>query len=127
MSLDFCRSTFASEKLLVSSISPPKGSGKKNLLEEGKEKFVRRRAELFKYEEPPPQSDLYVIERHSTAQPQPSELLSSSRARDLISQQLHVLHVSPDEAMDAEQLRAACEYIKRCFPDLPLVVSILLT
>lgn len=108
-----------SEGFLVASISPP---DKKKKTAENVNRFMKCKRSLFKVEKPPP-STSYKVQRHPNAQPQLTELLSSSRARALINRQLHALHVSPDEAMEESQLRAACEFIKKHYPDLPLVVS----
>lgn len=51
------------------------------------------------------------------------ELLSSARARAFMEKQIHLLHVSPEEAMSSEQLKAACTFIQHNYCDLSLVVS----
>ncbi|EJW76835.1 hypothetical protein WUBG_12257 [Wuchereria bancrofti] len=98
-----------SEEFLKASISP--ANRKKN----------RSKRSLFNANIPLPPTALYELQQHPGAQPQLTELLSSSRARALISRQLHALHVSPDDAMEEKQLRAACDFIKKHYPDLPLV------
>lgn len=114
------RVTQMSEQLLVSSISPP---DPKNKRQKSEIRVLKCRRCLFNL---PPSAgpNLYVIQTQSSTQPQLAELLSSNRAQALISRQLHALQVSPDEAMDADQLKAACGFIKQHYPDLPLVVSI---
>ncbi|VDM36885.1 unnamed protein product [Toxocara canis] len=54
-------------------------------------------------------------------QPELEELLSSGRARAFLMRQLHLLQVSPDEAMPSEQLIPACAFIKSNYPHLALV------
>ncbi|VDD92764.1 unnamed protein product [Enterobius vermicularis] len=49
------------------------------------------------------------------------ELLSSARARAFMEKQIHLLHVSPEEAMSSEQLKAACTFIQHNYCDLSLV------
>lgn len=113
------KATKVSEEFLVASISPASKKRKKarqNGDEDGKYK-----KSIFTVDVPPPSTAFYEVQRHPGAQPQLTGLLSSSRARALISRQLHALHVSPDEAMEQKQLKAACEYIKKHYPDLPLV------
>ncbi|VDN27141.1 unnamed protein product [Gongylonema pulchrum] len=52
---------------------------------------------------------------------QTADILSSSRARMLITREMLALHVAPDEAMDPVQLEIACECIRKRYPDLALV------
>ncbi|EJW76834.1 hypothetical protein WUBG_12256, partial [Wuchereria bancrofti] len=107
-----------SEEFLKASISP--ANRKKKSVKVGDEDKQCRRS-LFNANIPLPPTALYELQQHPGAQPQLTELLSSSRARALISRQLHALHVSPDDAMEEKQLRAACDFIKKHYPDLPLV------
>lgn len=109
-----------SEEFLKASISPA-NRRKKAAEVEDHDKQCRR--DLFKADIPLPSTTLYELQQHPGAQPQLTELLSSSRARALISRQLHALHVSPDDAMEEKQLKAACDFIKKNYPDLPLVVT----
>ncbi|KAK6100552.1 Anaphase-promoting complex subunit 5 family protein [Brugia pahangi] len=112
------KATRMSEEFLKASISP--ANRKKKTVEIGDEEKQCRRS-LFKVNTSLPSTTLYELQQHPGAQPQLTELLSSSRARALISRQLHALHVSPDDAMEEKQLRAACDFIKKHYPDLPLV------
>lgn len=115
------RATRMSEEFLKASISP--ASKKKKTADVGDHDKQCKRT-LFKADIPPPPTAFYELQQHPGAQPQLTELLSSSRARALISRQLHALHVSPDDAMEEKQLKAACDFIKKNYPDLPLVVSL---
>ncbi|EJD75489.1 hypothetical protein LOAG_17376 [Loa loa] len=112
------KATRMSEEFLKASISP--ASRKKKAVEVGHQDKQCRRS-LFRADVPLPPTTLYELQQHPGAQPQLTELLSSSRARALISRQLHALHVSPDDAMEEKQLKAACDFIKKHYPDLPLV------
>uniref|UniRef100_A0A1I8F162 Anaphase-promoting complex subunit 5 n=1 Tax=Wuchereria bancrofti TaxID=6293 RepID=A0A1I8F162_WUCBA len=112
------KATRMSEEFLKASISP--ANRKKKSVKVGDEDKQCRRS-LFNANIPLPPTALYELQQHPGAQPQLTELLSSSRARALISRQLHALHVSPDDAMEEKQLRAACDFIKKHYPDLPLV------
>lgn len=110
-----------SEEFLKASISPASKKKKASGAEHHDSQYKRT---LFKADIPSPPTALYVLQQQPGAQPQLTELLSSSRARALISRQLHALHVSPDDAMEEKQLKAACDFIKKNYPDLPLVVSL---
>ncbi|VDK73749.1 unnamed protein product [Litomosoides sigmodontis] len=112
------RATRMSEEFLKASISP--ASKKKKTTDVGDHDKQCKRT-LFKADIPLPPTAFYELQQHPGAQPQLTELLSSSRARALISRQLHALHVSPDDAMEEKQLKAACDFIKKNYPDLPLV------
>ncbi|CAG9535382.1 unnamed protein product [Cercopithifilaria johnstoni] len=112
------KATRMSEEFLKASISP--ASKKKKAADVGDQDKQYRKT-LFKADIPLPPTALYELQQHPGAQPQLTELLSSSRARALISRQLHALHVSPDDAMEEKQLKAACDFIKKNYPDLPLV------
>ncbi|VDM97372.1 unnamed protein product, partial [Thelazia callipaeda] len=111
------KATRMSEEFLKASISPV-SKKKKDPCIKGAE---RSRQNLFKSDTPSFSAALYEVQMYPGAQPQLTELLSSSRARSLITRQLHALHVSPDEAMETKQLKAACEFIKKHYQDLPLV------
>uniref|UniRef100_A0A915PQ89 Anaphase-promoting complex subunit 5 n=1 Tax=Setaria digitata TaxID=48799 RepID=A0A915PQ89_9BILA len=112
------KATRMSEEFLKASISPANRKKKAAEVFDNENKCSRS---LFAASAPLPSSTLYEVQQHPGAQPQLTELLSSSRARALISRQLHALHVSPDDAMEEKQLKAACEFIKKHYPDLPLV------
>ncbi|VBB29586.1 unnamed protein product [Acanthocheilonema viteae] len=112
------KATRMSEEFLKASISP--ASKKKKAVNVG-DKDKQHRKTLFQADIPLSPTALYELQQHPGAQPQLTELLSSSRARTLISRQLHALHVSPDDAMEEKQLKAACNFIKKNYPDLPLV------
>lgn len=110
-----------SEEFLKASISPASKQKKAPNAGDQNKKCGRS---FFVADMLVPPTTLYELQQHSGAQPQLTELLSSSRARALISRQLHALHVSPDDAMEEKQLKAACDFIKKNYPDLPLVVSL---
>uniref|UniRef100_A0A0N5AJZ5 Anaphase-promoting complex subunit 5 n=1 Tax=Syphacia muris TaxID=451379 RepID=A0A0N5AJZ5_9BILA len=55
-----------------------------------------------------------------------NELLSSARARAFMERQIHLLHVAPEEAMQSVELKAACNFIRRVYCDLPLVHLVLM-
>uniref|UniRef100_A0A0R3RIH1 Anaphase-promoting complex subunit 5 n=1 Tax=Elaeophora elaphi TaxID=1147741 RepID=A0A0R3RIH1_9BILA len=112
------KATRMSEEFLKASISP--ASKKKKIADVG-DQDKRYKKTLFQTNIPLPPTTLYELQQHPGAQPQLTELLSSTRARALISRQLHALHVSPDDAMEEKQLRAACDFIKKNYPDLPLI------
>lgn len=51
-------------------------------------------------------------------------LFSSRRIRGFIEQQLHLLHVSPDEALTIEQMKIFCNKIKHNYCDFRFIVSL---
>lgn len=113
------RTALLTERLLASSISFPKTSEKRQCAEKQRVRHV------FKCDTVPPavkgHYSLNSCKEDVGVQLPLAELLSSSRARALISRQIHALHVAPDEAMKREQLKAACAFIKANYPDLPMV------